>query len=150
MKKIDKILQSKESKTRAAQIKREFENLEEIFPPKRRSDYLIDIYMDLVEYLRELHPTIPISHDVRDLNGYNPLTDSIVDEYKNILHLKLLRRIPHMEIITGIATEMIDDIFKKHGLPEPDLKMATQIWFDLDEIITKRLGPPGKSTHKSR
>ena len=144
MKRINELLAGEKDR------KRELENINEIYPTKGRSDHIGDIYLDLVAYLRKIHPTIPIAHEVRDLTGYNPLGGSIVDDYKNIVHLQMLHRIPGIQVITGYATGLIDDIFKKHGLSEPSLKMTTKIWSDIDAIITTRLGPIEKSSKRSR
>jgi len=110
-----------------------------VLSKKLRPFDITKMYIDLASYLRKIHPEISIPEDVRELTGYNPIYGSILDDYKSVLHLKMLRRIKDLGVL-GNGSDIIADILEKHGLPK-DMTLASHINLGINDIMKKWLGP---------
>ncbi|RKR84201.1 hypothetical protein BDD43_4428 [Mucilaginibacter gracilis] len=106
------------------------------------------MYVDLGKCIQKLHPTIDVPEDMRELTGYNPINGSIIDDYKSVLHLKILRRNKDLGVVSN-GSDIILDIFDKYGLGR-NVILAEQTNVEINKIMEKWLGPEVKKNAFNR
>ncbi len=111
-------------------------SLDKIFSLEKKPD-LFKIHEDIETFVKQTHPNLFVK--ITDFD-YKPFGDSIIDAYKNIVHLKMMHKIPNFKMNELIDTRLlIGKVFDNFAIEKEPNKIK-QISENLNSLVENHCG----------